>query len=127
MRTTRYPFMPFMLPSGLTGAALRRSVWLIAAGTAFAVTATAVADDVEPAERPLPAAAATQYAADLVTLAEIARAQGLTGLSPLSLAPIDDGVSADARRAAIERDLADIALANHLTGLSPVSLHPINR
>lgn len=72
--------------------------WLRTCLVAGAIVATAgvvfAAQD-DDAERPAPArpgvtTAAHRYAAQLAELAEIAREQGLTGLSPLSLRPIDD-------------------------------------
>lgn len=67
-----------------------------------------------------------QYAARLEAVAEWARANELTGLSPMSLTPVDRGVSADARRAAALAAVAEFAIAEGLTGLSPVSLRPID-
>ena len=58
--------------------------------------------------------AGLQRAADLAAIADWARAEGLTGLSPASLKP----------SAASDAAIADWARAEGLTGLSPASLKP---
>ena len=60
------------------------------------------------------AQAGLQRAADLAAIADWARAEGLTGLSPASLKP----------SAASDATIADWARAEGLTGLSPASLKP---
>jgi hypothetical protein len=58
--------------------------------------------------------AGVHQAADLAAIADWARAEGLTGLSPTSLRP----------SAAPDAAIADWARAEGLTGLSPASLKP---
>ena len=60
------------------------------------------------------AQAGLQRAADLTAIADWARAEGLTGLSPASLKPSP----------ASDAAIADWARAEGLTGLSPASLKP---
>ncbi len=67
-----------------------------------------------------------QRAAQLEAVADWARSNDMTGLSPMSLAPVDRDVTADARRAEALAAVAEFAIAEGLTGLSPVSLRPID-
>ena len=68
--------------------------WALAAGAVLAVSATAIvvndySDDAQPRQRPAAVATDQQRAASLAAVAEMARENGLTGLSPLSLRPIE--------------------------------------
>ena len=69
---------------------------------------------------------AIEHRDDLAAIAAMARAKGLTGLSPASLRPADrDLGDVWARRSEELAAIADAAVAEGLTGLSPASLRPI--
>jgi hypothetical protein len=113
---------------------LRRHRWLgacLAAGAVGAATLTVAAGRDDPTPPPAPAvmspAAADRYVDQLRELARVAHDQGLTGLSPVSLRPIDAAGSPSARYADQLRELARVARDQGVTGLSPVSLGPIAR
>jgi len=63
--------------------------------------------------------AADPTVGDRPAIADWARVNGMTGLSPASLAPIAVGYEDNAA-------IADWARANGLTGLSPASLAPVD-
>jgi hypothetical protein len=64
---------------------------------------------------------------ELAAVADMARANGLTGLSPASLTAVDPVGRFDAHRPEILAAIADAAVAEGLFGMSPASLRPINR
>ena len=102
------------MASTLASAMMLRRKLCIVTGAAMAVSLLVVAYSTEP-RRSLEL---TQLG-DQSELASWATANGLTGLSPASLAPVPD------RSASVDQSgIASWATANGLTGLSPSSLTP---
>jgi hypothetical protein len=134
------------LPSG--GRLRRRSVarcaafgtLIVVAGGALLFTAPVASESrLPPSPGPTtatsvghrtPGELAARQAMMMIGVAEMADAQGLTGLSPMSLRPIHAGHLTQgelaARQAMMMIAVAEMADAHGLTGLSPMSLRPIH-
>jgi hypothetical protein len=98
-----------------------RLLAVIVAGAVFGVTGTIAIAASQPAQL-----APRQQHADLGALAEWARAQHLTGLSPASLAGPRRNLSAAVRTVPDPSTIAQFAEAEGLSGLSPASLHRVH-
>ena len=100
-----------------------RTVAVVVAGSIVGVAGTlaivAAADHpAQPADR--------RQAPARAAIAEWARSQNLTGLSPASLGAPHQDLDVDARRAAELAAIIEFAVAEGLSGLSPASLRPID-
>jgi hypothetical protein len=96
-----------------------RAAAVVVVGSMFGVASTIAIVSAERPARPTP----QQQAAESAALAEWARTQHLTGLSPASLTAQDN--EAEARLAADLAAIAEFAVAEGLSGLSPASLRPV--
>ena len=97
---------------------LGRGLAVVIAGSIVGVTGAMVAADDRPSR-------STNDRADLEAIAEWARANGYSGLSPASLSKVDFDRRARAEMAAEYQALAELAREEGLTGLSPAWLEPI--
>ena len=95
---------------------LGRAVVVVVAGSVVGITGALV---VSADERP-------SYPANhRDAIAEWAKANNVTGLSPASVSSANHSVNADADLAAAYRALAEYARGAGLSGLSPASLSPV--
>jgi len=91
----------------------------VAVAIASIVGAGVVNVGAESVPKPAPTTLDARQIAELQAIADWAREQGLTGLSPASLYP-----AGQSSRARDDAAIADWARDHCLTGLSPASLHP---
>ena len=100
---------------------LGRAVAVVVAGSVVGVAgALVVAADDRPS-RPT-----DHYQADREAIAEWAKANDMSGLSPASLSSVDPNFQAEARLAAEYMAIAEHARSAGLSGLSPASMSAVD-
>ena len=100
---------------------LGRAIVVVVAGSVVGVTGALVVSADERPSRPL-----EYHQEDRAAMAEWAKANNVTGLSPASMSSPRANVAADADLAAAYRAMAEYARNAHLSGLSPASLSPVD-
>jgi len=104
-----------------TNSRIGRVLAVAVAGALAGVTGALVAAaDEEPAH------SIDQYQEDRETIAEWAKANHLSGLSPASVSPAERSAEDWARLADEYRMIAEFARDQGLTGLSPASMHELD-
>lgn len=100
---------------------LGRTLAVVVAGTVVGVSGAFVVAADERPSRP-----ADHYQADREAIAQWAKTNGVTGLSPASLSSVDLDAPVVARLAAEYRAIEEFARHEGISGLSPAWMEPID-